>query len=68
MCVERAPLIPLLYAFSSRFGNTVAFRLPEVAWDHFHCAVEPSPGHARRQRVKFHVFSFSTLHQPSAEQ
>ena len=31
----------------TRGGNRRAFRLPGEGGDHFHCTVEPSPGHVR---------------------
>ena len=33
-----------------RCGNRRVFRLAGEARDHFHCAVEPSPGHIRRRK------------------
>ena len=40
------PLRPLvLYFFVFRGGNRRTFRLPGEGGDHFHCTVEPSPGH-----------------------
>ena len=41
------PLRPLIFYYFSRGGNRRAFRLPGEGGDHFHCTVEPSPGHIR---------------------
>ena len=41
------PLRPLFCALFNRGGNRRAFRLPGEGGDHFHCTVEPSPGHIR---------------------
>ena len=41
------PLRPLVYAYLSRSGSKGAFSLPEAAWDHVRCTVEPPPGHIR---------------------
>ena len=38
---------PLFAALFNRGGNRRAFRLPGEHGDHFHCTVEPSPGHIR---------------------
>ena len=38
---------PRLYAYLNRSGTKRAFSLPGAMWDHFRCAVEPSPGHIR---------------------
>ena len=44
--VPRAhPSGTLLYVYFSRSGSKGAFRFPGATWDHFHCRVEPSPGH-----------------------
>ena len=46
--VPRAyPSHPLICAYFYRAGNKERFRLPGRAGDHFHCTVEPSPGHIR---------------------
>ena len=42
-----APCVPLFCALFYRGGNRRAFRLPGAGGDHFHCTVEPSPGHIR---------------------
>ena len=39
--------VPLFCTLFNRGGNRRAFRLPGAGGDHFHCAVEPSPGHIR---------------------
>ena len=41
------PCVPLFCTLFRRDGNRRAFRLPGAGGDHFHCAVEPSPGHIR---------------------
>ena len=42
-----APCFPLFCFLFSRGGNRRVFRLPGAGGDHFHCTVEPSPGHVR---------------------
>ena len=37
--------VPMFCTLFNRFGNRRAFRLPGEGGDHFHCTVEPSPGH-----------------------
>ena len=44
--LARAPRIPSLM-FVFRSGSTEAFSFAGATWDHFHCTVEPSPGHIR---------------------
>ena len=41
-----SPCLALLLK-RGRKRNRSAFRLPGEGWDHFHCAVTPSPGHSR---------------------
>ena len=41
------PLHSLVCTMFNKGGNRRAFRLPGVGGDHFHCKVEPSPGHFR---------------------
>ena len=41
------PCVPLFCTLFNRGGNRRAFRLPGASGDHFHCTVEPSPGHSR---------------------
>ena len=41
------PCVPLIGTLFSRGGNIRAFRLAGEGGDHFHCAVEPSPGGER---------------------
>ena len=41
------PCVPLFCTLLDRGGNRRAFRLPGAGGDHFHCTVEPSPGHIR---------------------
>ena len=45
--LARTPCIPLFCTSFNRGGSRRAFRLPGAGGDHFHCAVEPSPGHIR---------------------
>ena len=50
--LARTPCIPLT-SLVTRGGNRRAFRLPQEGGDHFHCTVEPSPGHIRsREEVR----------------
>ena len=46
--LARTPCVPLFFTLFNRGGNRRAFRLPG-AGHHFHCKVEPSPGHIRCQ-------------------
>ena len=39
------PCVPLFYSLFNRGGNRRASRFPGDGGDHFHCTVEPSPGH-----------------------
>ena len=41
------PLRSLVCTLFNKGGSRGAFRLPGGGGDHFHCAVEPSPGHIR---------------------
>ena len=43
--LARTPCVPSFCTLFNRVGNRRAFRLPGEGGDHFHCAVEPSPGH-----------------------
>ena len=45
--LARTPCVPLFSSLVNRGGKGRAFRLPGAGGDHFHCAVEPSPGHIR---------------------
>ena len=45
--LARTPCAPLFSTWFNRGGNRKAFRLQGKGGDHFHCAVEPSPGHIR---------------------
>ena len=45
--LARTPCVPLFCTLFNRGGNRRAFRLPGAGGDHFHCTVEPSPGHIR---------------------
>ena len=41
------PCVPLFCTLFNKGGNRRTFRLPGEGGDHFHCTVEPSPGHIR---------------------
>ena len=42
----RTLCVPMfLFTYFHRAGSKGAFGLPGATWDHFRCAVEPSPGH-----------------------
>ena len=46
------PCAPLFCAWFSKGGNRRVFKLPGVGGDHFHCAVQHSPGHIQSFRRK----------------
>ena len=46
------PRVPLFCTSFGRGGYTSAFRLPAPGRDHFHCTVEPSPGHIRCRQLQ----------------
>ena len=46
------PCVPLFCTLFSRGGNRRVFRHPGAGGDHFHCTVEPSPGHIRCRKFK----------------
>ena len=46
------PCGSLFCTLFNRGGNRRAFRLPGEGRDHFHCTVEPSPGHIRCRNSK----------------
>ena len=48
--LTRTPCVPLFCTLLNRDGNKGVFILPGEGGDHFHCAVEPSPGHTRRRK------------------
>ena len=52
---RRTSLVPLAFPWSvlflNRGGNRRAFRLAGARRDHFHCTVEPSPGHIRCRKI-----------------
>ena len=50
--LARTPCVPLFCTLFNVVGNRRAFRLPGEGGDHFHCTVEPSPGHIRCQKTK----------------
>ena len=41
------PLRSLVCTLFNKGGSRRVFRLPRAGGDHFHCTVEPSPGHIR---------------------
>ena len=45
--LTRTPCVPLFCTLFNRGGDRWVFRLPGAGGDHFHCTVEPSPGHIR---------------------
>ena len=45
--LARTPCVPLFYTLFNKGGSRRAFRPPGEGGDHFHCTVEPSPGHIR---------------------
>ena len=53
--------VPLFCTLFIRGGNTRTFSLPGEGRDHFHCAVEPSPGHIRCRKMHFWGFEVSGL-------
>ena len=44
------PLRSLVCTSFNKGGSKGVFKLPGAGGDHFHCAVEPSPGHIRRRQ------------------
>ena len=46
------PLRSLVCTLFNKGGSRGAFRLPGAGGDHFHCAVEPLPGHIRCREVQ----------------
>ena len=46
-CLACTPCVPLFCTLFNRCGSRRAFGLPGAGGDHFHCTVEPSPGHIR---------------------
>ena len=51
--------IPLFCTLFYRDGNRRVFTLPGEGGDHFHCAVEPSPGHMWCQFLSFQNYDFA---------
>ena len=45
--LARTPCVPVFCTLLDKGGNRRALRLPGEGGDHFHCTVEPSPGHIR---------------------
>ena len=57
------PLRPSFCPLFNRGGSRRAFRLPGAGGDHFHCTVEPSPGHIRcRNDCDFSCDSYPCFH------
>ena len=50
------PCVPVFCTLFNRGGTRRASRLPGKGRDHFHCTVEPSPGHNRCRQALEHVF------------
>ena len=53
--LARTPCAPLFCALFNRGGNRRASRLPGEGGDHFHCTVEPSPGHIRCRLIQVFI-------------
>ena len=49
------PLRSLFCTLFTKGGNRRVFRLPGAGGDHFHCTVEPSPGHIRCRANPSHL-------------
>ena len=65
--LARTLRIPLFCTLFNKGGNRKAFRLPgERGGDHFHCTVEPSPGHIRC-REKFFSYFPGCFPEPSSK-
>ena len=45
--LARTPRVPLVMLNLITLESNASFILPKATWDHFHCPVEPSPGHIR---------------------
>ena len=50
------PLRSLVCTLFNKGRSRGAFRLPGAGGDHFHCTVEPSPGHIRCRHLSFWRF------------
>ena len=63
--LARTPCVPLCCTLFTRGGSRRAFRLPGAGGDHFHCTVDPSPGHIRCRsspsRKSAPIWSFGTF-------
>ena len=46
------PCVPLFCTLFNRGQSRRDFRLPGAGGDHFHCTLEPSPGHIRCQEIR----------------
>ena len=57
--LARTPCASLFCTLFSKGGTRRAFRLPGAGGDHFHCTVEPSPGHIRCRCFRGKWYSLS---------
>ena len=48
---SRVPLASSYLCLFHRVGNKERFRLPGAGGEHFHCTVDPSPGHIRCRKI-----------------
>ena len=62
--LARTPCVPLFCTLFNRGGNRRVFRLPGAGGDHFHCTVEPSPGHIRCRMIKLDIHKVSGISDP----
>ena len=60
--LARTPCVPLFSTLFTRGGNKRVFRIPGEGGDHFHCAVDPSPGHFRCRKRCFGPRAKGLLH------
>ena len=66
--LARTLCVPLFCTLFIKGGNRRAFRLPGEGGDHFHCTVEPSPGHIRcRSNTELSEFFFGPHRLPGRE-
>ena len=56
--LARTPCVPLFCTSFNRVGNKERLDYQGRAGDHFHCTVEPSPGHIRCRNFNFHPPKF----------
>ena len=59
--LARAPRIPLFVLIFIGLENKERFRLPGAGGEHFHCTVDPSPGHIRCRKIRLNPLSFLSL-------